>query len=105
MVRIETSEAPEWLTAIVTEDPEADVWVAFKAQPELFSRASKVADHGVEYAGGHGMGCVQPVADIVAYRIGPAGDIVGVRGVTVELVGEEQAPAPAVKPKKEKKGK
>lgn len=88
MVRIETSEAPEWLTAIVAEDPEADVWVAFKAQPELFSRASKVANHGVEYAGGHGMGCVQPVADIVAYRIGPAGDIVGVRGVTVELVGE-----------------
>lgn len=93
MVRIETSEAPEWLTAIVAEDPEADVWVAFKAQPELFSRASKVANHGVEYAGGHGMGCVQPVADIVAYRIGPAGDIVGVRGVTVELIGEEQAGA------------
>ena len=80
----------------LASDPEADLWVAFAPQPEMFSRAVKVSDAGVEYAGGGGMTCAQPIGDIVAYRIGPDGETVGVRGVTVELVGETvgvEAPA------------
>jgi hypothetical protein len=105
VVRIETTTTPpEWLTAVLADDPEVDLWVAFEAQPELFSRMQKVADHGVEYAGGHGMNCAQPIEAVVAYRIGPDGETVGVRGVTVTeepeaVVEAKAAPKPAVKGK------
>lgn len=94
-VRIDVA-VPQWMVDALASDPEADLWVAFAPQPEMFSRAVKVSDAGVEYAGGGGMTCAQPIGDIVAYRIGPDGETVGVRGVTVELVGETvgvEAPA------------
>ena len=91
-------EVPEWLVnaaAKVLDNPEAGLYVAFSAEPETFYPALRVSAVGLEYSIPGGMTCAQPIEDVVAYRIGPDGETVGVRGVTVELVSETTVPAPA----------
>lgn len=98
-IRIDV-EVPEWLVnaaAKVLDNPEAGLFVAFAAEPDVFYPALRVSASGMEYSIPGGMKCAQPIEDVVAYRIGPDGETVAVGGVTVELVSETVVSVPAPK--------
>lgn len=73
------AEVPEFIAAALAEDPAPDIFVAFASDPQLFGRVTRVhvaGDQvGLSYQPPAAPGQAwQPVADVVAYKIGADGE-------------------------------